>query len=300
MRFFLVGPTAVGKSALAAEVAARIGAEIVGADAFQVYAGLDILTAKPGAEILAKARHHLIGEVPLTQDFDVAQYLEMACARMSEIEARGRRVLVVGGTGLYVRALTHGLAELPRADAVIRAELEALPLARLQARLAEIDPAAAETVDLKNPRRVIRAIEVWMLTGKPFSHFQQEWKQTPPGVTGIFLTRDRDDLHGRIATRTEQMFADGLLEEVRGVGEISRTAAQVIGLSETRAHLRGEISREECAARITHATRQYAKRQLTWFRRDPIFTPLSLTDFPSPEHAADTVSRVLLAAASDV
>lgn len=295
--FYLVGPTAVGKTALAAELAARLDAEIIGADAFQVYAGLDILTAKPPPETLARAPHHLIGAVPLTREFDVAQYLEMARARMREIAARGRSVLVAGGTGMYVRALTHGLATLPRAEPELRAELESLALPALQARLAALDPAAPGSIDMQNPRRVIRAIEVCALTGRPLSHFQKEWKRQPRGIAGILLTRDRAELHARIQERTERMFAEGVAAEVRAAGPLSRSAEQVIGLREVRAHLRGEVSEPECVARIAQATRRFAKRQLTWFRRDTIFQPLHLTDFSSLDSAAEMAARILLAAA---
>lgn len=298
LRFFLAGPTAVGKSALAAELAGLLNAEIVGADAFQIYDGLGILTAKPPAAVLAKARHHLIGEVPLDREFDVAQYLELAAGRMREIEARGKRVLVAGGTGLYLRALTHGLAPLPQADRALRSELENLPLPELAARLAKLDPASASAVDLQNPRRVIRAIEVCMLTGQPFSRFQSEWKQRPQNTAGILLTRDREELRARIAVRTAEMFAEGVAEEVRRAGNLSRSAAQVIGFRDVQAHLRGEISQAEAAARITRATQRYAKRQLTWFRRDPTFEPLPLSAFPSPESAAESAARTLLAAAA--
>ena len=284
MMFFIVGPTAAGKSAVAAEVAARLGAEIVSADAFQIYRGLDLLTAKPDPALLAKARHHLIGELPIEGAFDVAQYRTWALSRIAEIEARGRPPLIVGGTGLYVRALTHGLSDLPAANQELRAELDALPLAELQQRLSEHDPASAGFIDMKNKRRLVRALEVCLLTGRPFSSFRAQWTHVPSKAAGVLLERDRDDLYERIERRVLHMFKQGVLREVAETPEPGATAAQAIGLHEIRAVLRGEISEAEAIVRIQQATRRYAKRQLTWFRRDPMFEPLNLTTSP-PESA---------------
>lgn len=279
--FFIVGPTAVGKTEIAAEVAARLDAEIISADAFQIYAGLDIMTGKPEAALHAKARHHLIGEVPLSQAFDVAQFAARANERALEIAKRGKLALVVGGTGLHARALSRGLSDLPGANSALRAELEAQSLAGLRTRYAELDPAGARQIDLKNKRRLVRAIEVTLLTGKPFSSFRDEWTKTPKYPSGFFLLRDRADLSARIDARVEQMFKQGLLEEARSVTAIGPTAARVIGWREAQACLRGEISEAEAIAKIQLATRRYAKRQLTWFRREPNFEPLNLTNLPS-------------------
>ena len=268
--FILVGQTAVGKSEMAVAVAERCGAEIVGVDAFQVYAGLDILTAKPSRDLLNRVPHHLVGTVPLTENFDVEKYRQAAHAAIREIEARGKPALVVGGTGLYVRALTRGLGKLPAANAALRAELELLSLEELQAQYARLDPAGAAQIDLQNPRRLVRAIEVCILTGQPFSNFRNEWKTAgAAAINGVLLLRERDDLYARIDRRVIEMFRAGLLEEVRAAGEVSMTASQAIGLREARACLAGEITETEAIARIQQATRHYAKRQLTWFRREP-------------------------------
>jgi tRNA dimethylallyltransferase len=277
--FFLLGPTAVGKSRIAVEFAERVGGEIVGADAFQIYAGLDLLSAKPPAELRARMPHHLIGEVPLTASFDVAQWLGRARECIAEISARGRVPVVCGGTGLYIRALTHGLAPLPGADAELRASLEKETLPALVARLLSLDPAS--TVDLKNPRRVIRALEVCLLTGRPFSSFRMEWSgDVEP--RGFILTRSRDELHAAIHTRTEAMFAAGVIEEVAATGDVGPTATQMLGLAEIRAHLAGKITRAECMDAIGQATRQYARRQLTWFRKERGFEWIDLGVTPDP------------------
>ena len=280
--FFLLGPTAVGKSRLAVEFAERVGGEIIGADAFQIYAGLDILSAKPPPELRARVPHHLVGAVPLSAAFDVAQWLARAREAIAAIGARGRVPVVCGGTGLYVRALTHGLAPLPGADATLRASLEMEPLPALVERLLALDPAS--TVDMRNPRRVIRALEVCLLTGRPFSGFRTEWSgEIAP--RGFILTRERDELHAAIHARTDAMFAAGVIAEVAAAGETGETgptAAQMIGLTEIRGHIAGEITRDECMDSIRQATRQYARRQLTWFRRERGFEWIDLSATPDP------------------
>ena len=280
--FFLLGPTAIGKSRIAVEFAERVGGEIVGADAFQIYAGLDILNAKASPELRARVPHHLVGEVPLNASFDVAQWLTRARESIAAIAGRGRVPVVCGGTGLYIRALTHGLAPLPGADATLRASLEKEPLPTLIARLLTLDPASA--VDLRNPRRVIRALEVCVLTGRPFSSFRTEWSgEIAP--RGFILTRARDELHAVIHARTTAMFAAGVIEEVAAiseVGEVGPTAAKMIGLAEIRDHLAGKITRDACMETIRQSTRQYARRQLTWFRKERGFEWIDLSATPDP------------------
>lgn len=299
--FFLVGPTSAGKSEIAVSVARACEAEIVSADAFQIYAGLPLLTAQPDASLREQAPHHLIGEIPLGQPFDAARYRELALARIREIETRGKRVLVVGGTGLYVRALTHGLAKLPGADPALRAELNALSLEELQGRYAALDPRGMEKIDRQNPRRLIRAIEVSLLTGIPFSRLRGDWSESGPeraqAVQGALLLRPPEDLHARIASRVDQMFQAGVVEEVCQAGEAGPTARQAIGYAEIRAHLSGEMDRASCIAAIKLKTRQYSKRQLTWFRRESSFIPTPLTSPSHSELVPGLVRRILSGAA---
>ena len=287
--FFIVGPTAVGKSEIAARVADRCHGEIIGADAFQVYTGMDTLTATPSREVRNRIPHHLIGVVSPAQTFDVAQYREMATVAVRGINRRGRLPIVSGGSGLYVRALTHGLSVLPGTNPSIRARLEKCSLVQLQERLRELDPVCAETIDLKNARRLIRAIEVCKLSGKPFSSFRNEWNKPPGPVSGVFLTRDRCDLHERIDTRVQEMVRDGLVEEVRMLQNCGSTAGQAIGLREARAFLNGEITQAECLAQIQQATRQYSKRQITWFKRETAFEPVNLSGFSDLKHAVNWI-----------
>ncbi|MHA3770286.1 tRNA (adenosine(37)-N6)-dimethylallyltransferase MiaA [Verrucomicrobiota bacterium sgz303538] len=293
--FYLVGPTAVGKTELAVEVAERLDAEIVGCDAFQVYDGLAQLTAKPAPELLKRVPHHLVGEIPLSQPFDVGQYRQLALERIAATEARGKQALVVGGTGLYLRAMTRGLADVPPADPELRQQFEGIPLQELQERLRLLDPVGYGQIDLQNPRRVIRALEVSILAGQPFSSFQEEWNEIPGNLRGVSLERDRDELYARINLRVEQMFESGALEEVGKAGEIGSTAAQTLGLRETRAVLQGQMTISECIATIQNATRRYAKRQMTWFRREIWLKKVNLSEIPSPSEQADAVFAALTA-----
>ena len=289
--FIIAGPTAVGKSDLAVAVAERCGGEIVGADAFQIYRGLEILTAQPSAELRARVPHHLVGEIPLAQSFDVAQYLRAARERIAEIHARGRVPVVTGGTGLYFRALTRGLADLPGADAKLRADLEKETPAELQRRLAELDPVGAAQTDLQNPRRVIRALEVCLLTGRPFSSFREEWNAAPHDTRGIVVTLDRATLQARIDQRTAAMFASGVIEEVRAAGDVGATAGQTLGFREIRALLAGRLDQAACRTAIQLATRRYAKRQLTWFRRETALATVDLTGVSDPAKLAESLAR---------
>jgi tRNA dimethylallyltransferase len=282
--FFIVGPTATGKSELAADVAGEIGAEIVSADAFQIYRGLDLLTAKPDASTLAKAPHHLIGTAPLNEEMNAEKYRCAATRAIDEINSRGKLGMVVGGSGLYIRALTHGLAPLPEADPKLREQLNAMSLDELRSRLVQLDPEAARTFDTKNRRRLVRALEICLLTGKPASEVVDPTGRDDPGrpgstipATGIFVFRDREELYQRINQRVEAMFERGVIEETRTAGATGATASQMIGLREIRELLDGKISLLQCIAEIQQATRRYAKRQLTWFRQQTNFLPLNLS-----------------------
>lgn len=283
--FFLVGPTAVGKSALAADVAAELGAEIVSADAFQIYRGLDLLSAKPEPEILRRVPHHLISAVSLADTMSAARFRELAMSALSMIRARGKPALVVGGTGLYVKALTHGLSENPPPDPKLRAELQAKGLPELVRMLRDKNPTLAARIDLKNPRRVLRALEI------ANNGTSTPWKSVEDLSRGVFVTRDRAQLHQRINQRVESIFAADVEEEVRDLGEASETSERALGLREIRQLLAGEISRADCIAKIQLATRQYAKRQLTWFRHQTSFPSLNLSDF-SQREAVSAISQM--------
>jgi tRNA dimethylallyltransferase len=296
--FFIVGPTATGKSELAADVACEIDAEIVSADAFQLYRGLDLLTAKPDAATLGKAPHHLIGTIPVHETMNAEKYRRAALGVMDEIHLRGNLAIVVGGSGLYIKALTHGLTSHPGSDSKLREKLNAMSLDELRSQLTELDPESARRIDLKNHRRVARALEICLLTGKPVSTQRvRKGAVHSEAPAGVFVLRDREDLYNRINQRVEAMFQQGVLDEVRAVGPTGTTASQMIGLHEIRELLDGKKSLSNCIAEIQQATRRYAKRQLTWFRRQTNFLPLNLS-FLTHNEAVKWISLRILSEAA--
>lgn len=288
--FFIAGPTAVGKSELAADVAARCGAEVVSADAFQIYRGLSILSAQPDEATLRKVPHHLVGTVSPSEEMSAAKFRELALSAIEQIQQRGKLAIVAGGSGLYLKALTHGLAPLPVIDAALRAELNALSLEDLNRRLLAVDPLGAETIDRQNKRRVVRALEIFAQTDRPASEQRSQWTQEAAEVRGVFVFRERAELYSRIDLRVEEMFREGVVDEVARLGELSATAAKTLGLAEVLLLREGKISEEECVAAIQLATRRYAKRQLTWFRREHSLESLNLSSLK--DHAA-AVDRIL-------
>ncbi len=272
---FIVGPTSVGKSSLALRFAAQIGGEIVNADAFQVYEGLELLTSRPRLEVQRRVPHHLFGKVPLSEPYSVARYLTEATACLAAIRDRGRPAVVVGGTGLYVKALTHGLSPLPPSDPAIRAHLETQELPALLETLRAADPVSAGQIDAKNKRRVVRALEVCLVTGQPFSSHREEWKHSVYGEAGagVFLDCERETLRNRIDRQVEHMFEAGVVEEVSRIDQqaLGATAAGAIGLAEILQLSDGRLSLAECKERVKTRTAQYAKRQVTWFKKERVF-----------------------------
>ncbi|HZF01324.1 MAG TPA: tRNA (adenosine(37)-N6)-dimethylallyltransferase MiaA [Methylomirabilota bacterium] len=271
---FIAGPTAVGKSEIALLLAEKVGGEIISVDSMQVYRGLDIGTAKPSALERKGIPHHLIDICELTENFDAAQFIRLAQKAVEEIQSRNKIPIFCGGTGLYFKAFLSGLGEAPATNPELRAELEASSFESLLGELCERDPAAYEKIDKQNPRRVIRAIEVIRLTGKKFSEQRAEWKaeagrQKPEKF--FCISRQSADMHARINTRVDTMFARGLADETRELLtrglEQNKTAMQAIGYRQVVEHLRGERDLAETVELVKTKTRQFAKRQLTWFRR---------------------------------
>jgi len=288
----VVGPTGVGKTALALDLASILGTEIVGADAFQIYEGIPILTAQPTPAQRARVPHHLVGCVPISSAYDAAAYQRDATRALSEIANRGLAAIIAGGTGLYVRALAEGLSPTPPSDPALRVELDATPLDALVERLRRADPDAPAQVDLRNKRRVTRAIEICELSAQPLARFRDRPRQRGRGV---LLTRDRDDLNARIESHVRAMFDAGVVNEVAALPPPGLTASRTVGLREIQAHLRGELPLDACRAAIVLATRQLAKRQLTWFRNQTSFPPLNLTGISDPEEAVQSAVRALAA-----
>ena len=272
----LAGPTAVGKTELSLDLAEVLNAEIISADSRQIYKELTIGTAKPSKEELSRIRHHFIDELTLREPYSAGKFQRDAGERSKDILRRGRQPLVVGGSTLYLRALTHGLAEIPDVPSTIRAmvsdRLAHEGPAALYADLQRIDPESAGTMDSTKSQRHVRALEVYAATGIPLSHFHRMQGGTPGGFHLFVLNRERRELYERIDRRVDQMLEKGLLQEVAGLLEnghdTSLNPLRTIGYQEPIAHLRGEISFDEMTERIKRNSRRYAKRQLTWFRRD--------------------------------
>ena len=274
----LVGPTASGKSALALEVARRLpDVELVSVDSMQVYRGMDVGTAKPTPAERAEVPVHLVDIADPSEDFSVVEFQAAALSVLGDVEARGHRALLVGGTGLYLRAVVEGLSVPPQWPAV-RAELEAEPdTASLHRRLAGLDPVAAARMTPTNRRRVVRALEVVVGSGRPFSSFGVGLDVHPPVpflLAGVWLPREV--VGERIARRFAAMVGAGLVGEVAALAArprgLSRTASQALGYREVLAHLRGECSLDEAVDEAVRRTRRFARRQRVWFRRDPRVT----------------------------
>lgn len=278
----LTGPTASGKSALALDLAGRLNAEIIAADSMTLYRGMDLGTAKPSAEDRARVPHHLIDVLDPWESASVAWWLDRATAAVSEIEGRGKTALFVGGTPFYLKALLCGLFPAPPADPELRRRLEAEAEANgkdaLHARLAAVDAPSARRLHPNDVRRVVRALEVWHLTGRPLSDWQQQdwWSGSGPGFqpgSCICLDVPRADLYARIDRRVEAMFAAGWVDEVRHLRELpqpmSKEASMALGYREIGEHLDGRRTLAETIAEVQLRTRQFAKRQLTWFRALP-------------------------------
>jgi tRNA dimethylallyltransferase len=288
----VVGPTASGKSPLAVQVALALGAEVVNADAFQLYRGMDVGTAKVSEAERRGVPHHLLDVLDVTQEATVAGYQRAADAALDDIAGRGLPGVLVGGSGLYVRAVLDGL-EIPPTDPAVRArldaELAAVGAPALHARLAVRDPAAAAAILPTNGRRVVRALEVGELTGAPFRATMPAGAYARSAVQ-VGLATPRDLLDARIQARVERMFRDGLVDEVRRLERAGlargRTAPRALGYAQVLRLLAGELTEQEAIEQTVTATRRYARRQESWFRRDPRVTWL-------PHDAQDLVARVV-------
>ncbi|MDE2305926.1 MAG: tRNA (adenosine(37)-N6)-dimethylallyltransferase MiaA [Gammaproteobacteria bacterium] len=278
----LMGPTGAGKTDLALKLAERLPVEIVSVDSALVYRGMDLGTAKPDAALRSRWVHHLIDIRDPTENFSAGEFVEEAAQVMRSIWARGLTPLLVGGTMLYFHALTAGIADLPAADARVRAQIDAraaeLGWARLHAELAQVDPQAARRIHVNDPQRIQRALEVHRLTGRSISELQRLGTPVLPDTRylefALAPTR-REDLHDRLAERFRQMMRAGFLEEVRALrarGDLTREhpSMRAVGYRQLWQHLAGECSLERAVESGIAASRQLAKRQLTWLRRRPL------------------------------
>lgn len=274
--WFLTGPTASGKSQIGMSLARRLDAEIISLDSMAVYRGMDIGTAKPSEAERREIPHHLIDIRDPTEEFNVSQYLRAARQAIAEIRGRGRQVLFVGGTPLYLKAMLRGVFEGPPADEEFRRQVQveaaAVGVQALKERLELVDPLSAARLHPNDQRRIIRALEVYKLTGRPISHLQLQFEEGRPAEScRVFqLAWPRSELHLRIDHRVEAMFAAGLVEEVRVLlarhGQLGKTASQAVGYGEVIEHLAGRSSLPETIEKVKARTRQFARRQETWFR----------------------------------
>lgn len=296
---FILGCTGCGKGALGRALAARVAGEIISIDSMKVYRRMDIGTAKPDAEIRAKIPHHLIDIAEPSEEYSVAQYVEQADAAIADIQKRERTVFVVGGTPLYVKSLLDGLFEGPGADEQIRSRLkqeaESLGGEALHKRLTQVDPVAAERIHPNDLRRIVRALEVFELTGSPISTLQLQWdRQRRYDAQLIVLRREREDQNHRTNDRVRRMIELGLVEEVRALlaepEPLSTTARKAVGYAEIIQHLQSGLSLAEAIEMIKINTRQLAKSQRTWFKR---FEDVTWVDL-SPDDTAEVVADGLM------
>ena len=271
----LTGPTCVGKTGLSLLIAEYLDTEIISADSMQIYRGMDIGTAKPSHDERRRVRHHMIDIVEPSERYSAGRYIDDVMPIIRSLHGRGAIPLVVGGTGLYIRAMTRGIFDAPQSDPELRAylrELEEASPGILYGKLQELDPEKASLIKPGDLRRIIRALEVILKTGSPMSVLEREFtKPLPYEFIKIGLTRQRRELYRMIEERVDKMFRQGLVEEVKRLLERnpSETPLQAIGYKEVIAYLRGEQSLDETVHLVKRATKRYAKRQFTWFRKEP-------------------------------
>src|SRR5437867_5803639 len=289
----IIGPTASGKSALALDLAERLGAEIVSADSRQIYRDLDIGTAKPTAAERARIRHHCLDLVAPDEAFDAARFRDAARAAIADIARRGHAALVVGGTGLYVRALLRGLCPAPPRAPALRATLAQEDAPALHRRLGVLDPAAAARIARTDARRIVRALEVALSSGVPLSRWQAEhgFGERAYDALVIGLARPTAELDARIAARARAMVDAGFLDEVRALhrrGLAAETPGlSAVGYRELLACVEGRTGLDAALAAMVRATRRFAKRQRTWFRREPAIV------WHHPEREAETIAAAI-------
>ncbi|MHC4197912.1 MAG: tRNA (adenosine(37)-N6)-dimethylallyltransferase MiaA [Planctomycetota bacterium] len=272
--WILTGPTASGKSGVALHIARGIGAEIISADSMQVYRGMDVGTAKPTREARADVTHHLIDIVEPSERYSVGRFVSDAHKAIADIESRGKRYIIVGGTGLYIKALREGLFSAPEADWALREELMAVAEERgseyLHNALREVDPQSAERIPEGDLRRTVRALEVHRKTGHAISLLHREWGQGGGKSVLIALYRRKTNLYRRIEERVDRMLELGLIEEVERLlsrpDKPGKQAREALGYKEVIEHLEGKLSADEMRDKIKQNTRRFAKRQMTWFR----------------------------------
>lgn len=269
-----------------------MGAEIVSSDAYQVYREIPVLTAAPSSEDQARIPHHMVSIIPVQMTWDATEHYHRAMQCLKDIHARGKTAIVTGGSGLYFKFLSHGMSEAPPGDTALRATFANYSTEELYSRLTSLDPEGAAATNSSNRRYVERNLEIVLAGGKPLSFWKQNWLNPPPGP-GWVITREVPELDGRIALRAARMMQEGAVEEVARLGPCSATAERTLGLTLIRSMLRGEITRDTCQTQLALATRQYAKRQRTWLKREQWLKSLPASPCDSPRKLAEDIMREL-------
>jgi len=298
---FIVGPTASGKTGISIRLARRLNAEIISCDSMQVYRGMDILSQKPAAHRLKAVPHHMLSIISPVREFNVADYKKGAEAAIRKIHRKGKQALIVGGSGLYAKALIDGLFPSGAGDAKLRKRLQGLASKYgkmyLYKRLKRKDPEAAKSIHPNNVRRVIRALEICQTSGVSFSHMKGETRglSSEHDIVIVGIRRGRSELYDRINRRVDEMFEGGLMDEVRALQKrsISRTARSALGYKEISGCIKGEYAEGEARVLLKRNTRRFAKRQLTWFRKDKRIIWVDVGSGDTENRIADKLLRCL-------
>lgn len=279
---YICGPTASGKSAFAIALAKRVNGEIINGDPYQLYKGIETLSAAPSTNEVAEVPHHLYSMLETSELMDAQRYRELALPCIESVQQRGKTPIIVGGSGMYLKFLTHGPSPVPSGDEALRMQLEKHTDEELVKQLQDLDPEGASITNLKNRRYVIRAIEICLLSGEKMSDIKSDWKKQSDkmeqNLKGAVLCWEPDTLRKRIFIRTEMMLNGGAVEEVQQLTNPSITCNKAIGISAIKEFLAGNISRARCHELIYFATSQYAKRQRTWFKKEQWLTQLSIDE----------------------
>lgn len=299
--FFLVGPTAVGKTEVSIVLAKKLNAEIISCDSMQVYKGMNIITSKPSSALRKRVKHHLIDIVSPCEEYNVSMYRKLALRKTKDIIARGKYPLLVGGTGLYMSILIDGIFENKFNNTEIRQQLykeaDLYGSGYLHDKLKEVDPEAAKKIHYNDKKRIIRALEVFKVTGQPISKLQKQRKGLKDDfeIRIFCLDMQRDKLYQRIEERVDGMFSKGLVKEVKKILrlKLSKTASCAIGIKELKGYFDGEYDLDKARELIKRNTRWYAKRQLTWFRKDKRIEWIEITEKEKPRQIAERIWNAL-------
>lgn len=294
---YVCGSTASGKSAFAIALANKLNGEIINADAYQVYRGIETIVASPSQCELKAAPHHLFSKLETSEEMDAQRFRDLALKEMAKVQSKNKTPIFVGGSGMYLKFLTHGPSPVPAGDEELRSKLELLSDEELIAKLEALDPEGATQTNLKNRRYVIRAVEICLLSGKKMSAIKTDWKKQSDRIEkqlkGFVIQWQPEILRQRIHQRTTMMLKSGAIEEIQKVKNFSHTCVKAIGIPQIQQYLAGEISLEKCHELIYFATCQYAKRQRTWFKKESWLTTLDMDETKEMDALVETALTYL-------